>query len=91
MSKARSSWCSSIDILADIVAFEHQRISERVKAGQARAKAQGRTLGRPPAGENYKLIKQVATLRAEGASIRGIAAALKRSPTTIHKLIRAAA
>jgi hypothetical protein len=42
-------------------------------------------------GREYKLIKHVATLRADGASIRGIAAALKRSPTTIHKLIRAAA
>jgi hypothetical protein len=31
-----------------------------VKAGQARARAQGRTLGRPPTEENYKLIKQVA-------------------------------
>jgi DNA invertase Pin-like site-specific DNA recombinase len=62
-----------------------------VKAGQARAKAQGRTLGRPPAEENYKLIKQVSMLRAEGASIRSIAASLKRSPTTIHKIIRAAA
>jgi DNA invertase Pin-like site-specific DNA recombinase len=80
-----------IGILAAVAAFEHQRISERVKAGQARAKAQGRTLGRPPAEENYKLIQQVATLRAEGASIRSIAITLKRSPTTIHKLVRLAA
>ena len=50
-----------------------------------------RTLRRPPAEENYKLIKQVATLRAEGASIRAIAITLKRSPTTIHKLVRLAA
>jgi DNA invertase Pin-like site-specific DNA recombinase len=34
-----------IGILAAVAAFEHQRISERVKAGQARAKAQGRTPG----------------------------------------------
>jgi putative DNA-invertase from lambdoid prophage Rac len=77
-----------IGILAAVAAFEHQRISERVKAGQARAKAQGRTLGRPPATENYQLIKQVATLRAEGMSIRSIAITLNRSPTTIHKLVR---
>jgi hypothetical protein len=41
-------------------------------------------MGRPPLQENYKLIKQVATFRAEGASIRPIAITLKRSPTTMH-------
>jgi hypothetical protein len=38
-----------------------------------------RTLGRPPAEENYKLINQLPTLWAEGASIRAIAITLKRS------------
>jgi DNA invertase Pin-like site-specific DNA recombinase len=65
--------------------------NSRGRAGQARARAQGRTLGRPPAEEDYKLIKHVTALHAEGASIRSIATTLKRSPTTIHKLVRAAA
>jgi hypothetical protein len=34
---------------------------------------------------------QVSALRGQGASIRSIAATLKKSPTTIHKLVRAAA
>jgi hypothetical protein len=58
-----------------------------VKAGQARAKAQGR----PPVEDDYKLIRQVAVLSSGSAIIRAIEAELKKSPTTIHKLMRAAA
>jgi hypothetical protein len=36
------------------------------------------------------MIMQVATLWAESASVRAIAATPKRSPTTIRKLIRLA-
>ncbi len=36
-----------IGILAAVAKMERQRISERVKAGMARAKAQGKTMGRP--------------------------------------------
>lgn len=37
-----------LHVLAAIAEFERARIQERVMAGLARAKAQGRRLGRPP-------------------------------------------
>jgi hypothetical protein len=45
----------------------------------------------PPIEDDYKLLKQVATLQAQGESIRSSAVTVKRSPTTIHELIRVAA
>lgn len=39
---------SIVSFLADIARWERERRSERTKAGMARAKAQGKRLGRPP-------------------------------------------
>lgn len=63
--------------------FERSMISERVKAGQARARDRGARFGRPRRGT-----EDILRLRREGLSIRRIAAELKTSPTTVAKAIR---
>jgi DNA invertase Pin-like site-specific DNA recombinase len=68
-----------LHILAAIAEFERARIQERVRAGIARARAQGRTLGRPrrPVSD-----AQIAALY--GLSLRQAAAALGVSKSFVH-------
>lgn len=80
-----------IGILAAVAKQERVRLSERTIAGLQRAKAQGRVGGRPKAEDDYKLVRRVKALRAEGKSIRQIAAAVGASPTTVLKLVNCAA
>jgi DNA invertase Pin-like site-specific DNA recombinase len=74
------------NIVASIGEFERERISERITAGLATAKAKGKTLGRKK-GFYTSDVKNIQKLRKEGSSIRGIAKALGCSPTTVHKHI----
>jgi DNA invertase Pin-like site-specific DNA recombinase len=71
-----------ISILATVAKQERIRISERVRAGIARRKAQGKRFG----GGTVKAIdmQEVGRLRAQGASMASIAKALKVSAGTIH-------
>ena len=69
---------------------ERVRISERVQAGLARARKQGRIGGRPKAEDDHKLFRAVQRLRAAGKSIRQIAAEAGISTNTVLKLLRAA-
>jgi DNA invertase Pin-like site-specific DNA recombinase len=78
-----------IALLASIAKMEREKIRERTLAGLARARKQGRIGGRPKATENHKLVAKVGALRAEGQSIRTIAATVGASPTTIQKLVQA--
>lgn len=71
-----------ISILATIAKQERMRISERTKAGLARAKANGAMLGRPAVTVDGALVAQ---RRASGASWRAIARELKVSPVTCQK------
>jgi DNA invertase Pin-like site-specific DNA recombinase len=80
-----------IGILAAVAKQERVRLSERTIAGLQRAKAQGRVGGRPKAEDNYKLVHRVEALKAEGKSIRQIAATVGASPTTVQKLMNRAA
>lgn len=67
-------------ILGAIAEFERARIAERVKAGLARAKAQGKRLGRP------RLVVPEDRLRPlRGMSVRRAAAALGVSAATAHR------
>jgi DNA invertase Pin-like site-specific DNA recombinase len=78
-----------IGILAAVAKQERVRLSERTIAGLQRAKAQGRVGGRPRAEDaDPKLMTKIARLRAEGKSIRAIAAEVKKSPNTILRLLR---
>jgi DNA invertase Pin-like site-specific DNA recombinase len=80
-----------IGILAAVAKQERVRLSERTIAGLQRAKAEGRIGGRPKAEDDYKLVRRVEALRAEGKSIRHIAATVGASPTTVLKLVNHAA
>jgi DNA invertase Pin-like site-specific DNA recombinase len=64
-------------------AFERAIIAERVGAGLARAKAQGRKLGRPEV--DPFLIEDMRSMRAEGHSLRFIADRLGVGRGTVEK------
>ena len=67
-------------VLGAIAEFERSRISERVKAGLARAKAQGTRLGRPRRNPPEGQIEAVRGLRASEAAAR-----LGVSRATVHR------
>lgn len=77
-----------IAILAAIAKQERQRISERVLAGLARAKAQGRAGGRPTVLSPKDRAKAHA-LRARGQSLRSIANAIGVSHETVRQTLAA--
>lgn len=64
--------------------FERAMIQERVKAGLDRARANGQRLGRPPVDEDKAA--SVVELRAEGLSIRKIAARVGLSVGSVQKI-----
>jgi DNA invertase Pin-like site-specific DNA recombinase len=66
------------------------RNSERVQAGLARARKQGRIGGRPKAEVDAKLVQTVQRLRAAGKSIRQVALEAEASTNTVLKLLRIA-
>ncbi len=66
--------------------FEREIIKDRVMAGLERAKAQGKTLGRPQIPETT--IEAIKEDRAEGMSIRKIAAKHGVSVGAVHKASR---
>src|SRR5215469_14940320 len=74
-----------IGFLACIAKQERERISERVCAGLARAKAQGRVGGRPSA-LTVSAQAEARKLRAEGKSFQVIADRLHVSKPTIIRL-----
>lgn len=67
-------------ILAAIAEFERSRIVERVHAGLARARAQGRRLGRPPCGVTKQQFEGVSHL-----SLRKAAKVLGVSPSVVQR------
>jgi DNA invertase Pin-like site-specific DNA recombinase len=69
--------------------FERALIRERVLAGLARARAQGRVGGRPRVGD--KVARDVRRLRDDGLSVRRIAAKLGIGSATVHRMVRVAA
>jgi DNA invertase Pin-like site-specific DNA recombinase len=75
--------CGQWDILRAAAEFERQGFSQKVKAGMAAAKQQGKRIGRPRLSFDQQ---KAQTMRAAGASIRKIGAALAVSPTTIRRI-----
>lgn len=73
-------------ILALIAEFETEIRRERQMEGIAKAKAEGRTGGRP-ALVTDNIRKEVMKLRKGGHSIRAIAAEVGLSKATIHKVV----
>jgi DNA invertase Pin-like site-specific DNA recombinase len=74
-----------LSILATIAKQERIRISERVHAGLAKARKQGRIGGRPRLVLDYK---KALGLRQEGCTIREIADEMGTAPANIHRLLK---
>ena len=66
--------------------FERAMIQERVRAGLARARAQGKQLGRPRVGP--KVEAAVRAARAKGKGIRKIASELRIGVGTVQRIVR---
>ena len=77
-----------ISILATLAKQEAVRQSERVRAGLERAKANGKTLGRPKTPEGKA--EAVCELRRSGKSLRAVAKELNISHTSVIRLQRSA-
>ena len=76
-----------IGILAAVAKQEHVRISERVRAGLERAKAQGRVGGRPKVRRDRdRHAKRIKEMRDAGDSYGEIAAELGRSKSDIYRV-----
>ena len=74
-------------IFAAIASFEKELLRERVYAGLARARAEGKKLGRPSnVGPNTKIAVQL--MREKGASIHRIAKELKSGVGTTQRILR---
>jgi len=65
--------------------FERAMIRERVNAGLARAKAQGKKLGRPTIGEQVE--DQIRTMRADGRGVLKIAKTLGIGTSVVQRVI----
>jgi DNA invertase Pin-like site-specific DNA recombinase len=75
-----------IGILATVAKFEADRMSARVRTGLARAKSQGKLLGRPKAIVDKT---KLATMRADGMSLREIAQKTGKSAMTVQRILKA--
>ena len=67
--------------------FERSMIVERVKAGLKRAKAEGKTLGRPRVSAAVEA--QVVALRKQGRGMRAIARELGIGNCTVQRIVAA--
>lgn len=76
-----------ISLMACLAKQERIRISERTKAGLARVKAKGRTLGRPT--DVVADAVQIKELRQNGHSLSEIARITGVSKTRVHRLLSA--
>ena len=75
----------TMGVLNAVAEFERDLIVERTQAGLKRAKAEGKTLGRPSA-LSPEIEQAVIRQRAEGVGIRALARAHKVSPATIQRI-----
>jgi putative DNA-invertase from lambdoid prophage Rac len=71
-----------LHILAALAEFERERIRERVMAGLARARTQGKRLGRPLRQLPSERLREA---QRAGLSVRQAAAMLGVSPATAHR------
>ena len=74
-----------LSVLAGVAEFERELIRDRTKAGLARARAQGKTLGRPRIAVNMDKAHE---LRAQGLGYRKIAKELGVSHQTMFLRLR---
>ena len=77
-------------IVGAIGEFEGERIRERINAGLARAKAEGKKLGRPEGTtkDKVKYQAEIVSLRDAGMSIRKIASTVRVSTSTVQAALK---
>jgi DNA invertase Pin-like site-specific DNA recombinase len=73
-------------IIGSFAEFEREMIGERVRAGLAKVRAQGKTLG-PPI-RDRDAAARIQALRAQGFSLREIARREGYSPAGVLKILR---
>ena len=76
------AWDLLLAVFAWVAQQERRRIGERVRVGQARARAQGVHIGRKPRAVD---VEEVRRRRADGQGWRRIARALKTPMTTLRR------
>ena len=74
-----------MSVISAVAQFERDLLVERTQAGLQRAKAEGKTLGRPKA-LNYKQEDKVVNLLEQGLSVSAIARQVGVSRQTIMRL-----
>ena len=67
-------------------AYQVDATSERIRDGQARARGEGRRIGRPPA-LSPEQVEQCRRMTQEGAGLRRIARVMQCSPATVKKAL----
>lgn len=76
-------------IFSALASWEREMITERINAGLARAKSEGKKLGRP-SNVNDAVKTSVVLLRSKGLSLHKIAKQLKIGVGTTTKILAAA-
>ena len=74
-------------ILGAAAEFERELISERVKDGMARAKREGKLIGRGRSKRSKDMEKRILQLAAQGESIRMIAQKCNIPRSTVHDIL----
>ena len=85
IDSSTSSGKMLFQMLGVFAEFERSLIRERVLAGLARARSQGKRLGRPPIPPIT--VDKIKRLRGEGMSLRKIAKQVGISPSKVHQLV----
>jgi DNA invertase Pin-like site-specific DNA recombinase len=79
-------------MLASVAQYETEVRAERVMAGQARAKAEGKTWGGSEKGRRLKVtdeqVRQIRRLRREGEAVSAIARATNLTRPTVYSYLR---
>lgn len=85
ISNAGALGAAFVAIRSTFAALELERIRERTRAGVARARAEGKTIGRP---RRVLDAGRMADMRAAGASLRDIAGSFDTDPMTVARRLR---
>lgn len=72
-------------VMASLAQFESSLISQRVKAGMARAKAQGKQISRPPLAKDLQ--QKIVDLKKEGLSMNKISKVLGIAYGTVYNYL----
>ncbi|MFD5415245.1 recombinase family protein, partial [Streptomyces nojiriensis] len=78
-----------VSVLAAVLEFQRDMISENTKEGVAAAEASGKTLGRPAALDEGEVVELVEAYR-EGAAVKALARQYGIAPKTVRRVLDAA-